>query len=157
MTLRILTFHNCTTLHQQEITFQKANCINCILHIKKENNVEPVKLTHWGRVMYICVNDLTIIGSDDGLSPGGRQAIIWTNAGILLIGPLRTNFSEISIKIHAFSFKNIHLKMASAKWRPFCLGLNVLTDWGLMSPAWNERAIFLLISYHYQNRLCHFP
>ena len=56
-------------------------------------------LTHWGRVMHICVNKLAIISSDDGLSPGRRQAIIWTNAGILLIGPSRTNFSEILIKI----------------------------------------------------------
>ena len=52
-------------------------------------------LTHWGRVTHICVVKLTIIGSDNGLSPGRRQAIIWTNAGILLIGPLGTNFSEI--------------------------------------------------------------
>ena len=43
-------------------------------------------LTHWGRVTHICVSKLTIIGSDNGLSPGRRQAIIWTNAGILLIG-----------------------------------------------------------------------
>ena len=56
-------------------------------------------LTHWGRVMHIWVNKLTIIGSDNGLSPGLRQAIIWTNAGILLIGPLGTNFSEILIEI----------------------------------------------------------
>ena len=34
-------------------------------------------------------------GSDNGLSPGRRQAIIWTNAGILLIGPLGTNINEI--------------------------------------------------------------
>ena len=52
-------------------------------------------LTHWGRVTHICVGNLTIIGSDNGLLPGWRQAIIWTNAGILLIGPLGTNFSEI--------------------------------------------------------------
>ena len=44
-------------------------------------------LTHWGRVTHICVSKLTIIGSDNGLSPDRRQAIIWTNAGILLIGP----------------------------------------------------------------------
>ena len=75
---------------------------------------------------HICVGNLTIIGSDNGLSPGRRQAIIWTNAGILLIGPLGTNFSEIVIEIHTFSFKKIHLKMSSGKWRPFCLGLNVL-------------------------------
>ena len=48
-------------------------------------------LTHWGRVTHICVSKLTIIGSDNGLAPWRRQAIIWTNAGILLIGPLGTN------------------------------------------------------------------
>ena len=75
---------------------------------------------------HICVGNLTIIGSDNGLSPGRRQAIIWTNAGILLIGPLGTNFSEILIEILTFSFKKMRLKMSSAKRRPFCLGLNVL-------------------------------
>ena len=66
-------------------------------------------LTHWGRVTHKCVSKLTIIGSDNDLSPGRRQAIIWTNAGILLIGPLGTNFSEILIEIYTFSFKKIHL------------------------------------------------
>ena len=75
---------------------------------------------------HICVSDLTIIGSDNVLSPGRRQAIIWTNAGILLIRTLGTNFSEILSKIHTFSFKKMHLKLSSVKWRPFCLGLNVL-------------------------------
>ena len=83
-------------------------------------------LTHWGRVTHICVGKRTIIGSDNGLSPGRRQAIIWTSAGILLIGPLGTNFSEISIKILAISFTKIRLQVSSAKWRPFCLGFNVL-------------------------------
>ena len=77
-------------------------------------------LTHWGRVT------LSILGSDNGLSPGRRQAIIRTNAGLLLIGTLGTNFSEIIGEIHTFSFKEMHLKMSSAKWRPFSLGLNVL-------------------------------
>ena len=75
---------------------------------------------------HICVGNLTIIGSDNGLSPGRRQAIIGTNVGILLTGPLGTNFSEILIGIQIFSFKKMPLKMSSAKWRPFCLGLNVL-------------------------------
>ena len=69
---------------------------------------------------------LTIIASDNGLSPGRRQAIIWNNAGILSIGLLGTNFSEILIKILTFSFKKMHLNVSSVKWRPFCLGLNVL-------------------------------
>ena len=72
------------------------------------------------------ISKLTIIGSDNGLSPDRRQAIILTNAGILLVGPLGTNFNEIVIEIDAFSFTKMHLKIASGKWRPFCLGLNVL-------------------------------
>ena len=86
---------------------------------------EHKPLTHWGRVTHICVSKLTIMGSDNGLSPGRRQSIIWTNAGILLIEPLRTNLGEILIKIHIFSFKKMHLK-TSGKWWPFCLCLNVL-------------------------------
>ena len=82
-------------------------------------------LTHWGRVTHICVSKLTIIGSDNGLSPGRRQAIIWTSDGILLVGHMGTNVNEILIKIHTFSFMKIHLKMSSGKWWPFCLGLNV--------------------------------
>ena len=83
-------------------------------------------LTHWGRVTHICVSKLTFIGSDNGLSPDRRQVIIWTNAGLLLIGPLGTNFSEILIEIVTFSFKKMRLKVSSAKRRPFSLGLNVL-------------------------------
>ena len=77
---------------------------------------------------HICVSRLTIIGSDNGLPPGRRQAIIWTNAGILLIGSLGTNFHGILIEILTFSFKNMHLTRSSAKWRPFCLGLKVLME-----------------------------
>ena len=93
----------------------RESCLQC-------DNCWP--LTHWGRVTHICVSKLPTIGSDNGLSPGRRQAIIWTNAGILLFGPLGSNFSEI--EIDTFSFKKMHLKLSSAKWRPFCLGLNVL-------------------------------
>ena len=63
--------------------------------------------------MHLCVNNETIIGSDNGLSPCRHQAIIRTNDGILLIGPLGTNFNEISIGIHTFSIKKINFKMSS--------------------------------------------
>ena len=86
-------------------------------------------LTHWGRVTHLCVGKQTIIGSDNGLSPEWRQAIILTNAGILLIGPLGTNFSEILIEIQTFSLKKICLKI-SAKYSSFRLGLNVLKSKG---------------------------
>ena len=91
--------------------------------------------THWGRVTHICVSKLTIIDSDNGLSHDRRQAIIWTNAGILLIAPMGTNFSEFLIEIHAFAFKKMHLKMSSGKWRPFCLGLNVLNQQSTIAKA----------------------
>ena len=99
-------------------------CYNTMIKLMLYGNI--LQLTRWSRVTHICINNLTIIDSDNGFSPGRRQAIIWTNAGILLIGPLGTNFIEILIGFQTFSFKKMHLKMSSAKWRPFCLGLNVL-------------------------------
>ena len=108
-----------------------------------------VCLTHWGRVTHIRVGKLTIIVSDNGLSPGRRQAIIWTNVGILLIRLLGTNFSEILIGIETFSFKKMYLKMSSAKWRPFCLGLNVLT----VSPDFGVNSNIML-SIQHRNYIC---
>ena len=84
-------------------------------------------ITHWRRVPHTCVTKSTTVGSDNGLAPTRRQAINWTNAGILLIGALGTKFDEILIESHTFSFKKMQLKM-SANWRSFCLGLSVLTD-----------------------------
>ena len=104
------------------IEFQNFITITCY----RKCFTERSQLTHWGRVMHVCVSNLTIIVSDNGLSPGRCQAIIWTNARMLLIGPLGTNLNEILLQIHIFSFKKIHFKMSSGKWRPFCLGLNVL-------------------------------
>ena len=66
-----------------------------------------LSLTHWGRVTHICVDSLTIIGWYNGLSSGRCQTIIWTNTGILLFGPLGTNFSEILIRIHKFAFEKM--------------------------------------------------
>ena len=64
-------------------------------------------------------NNFILIEISLKLSPGRRQAIIYTKDGILLIWPLGTNFSEILIEINIFSFKKMHLKMSSGKWRPF--------------------------------------
>ena len=62
--------------------------------------------------IYVSV-DLVSIGSDNGLLPFQRQATIRTNARLLSIGPLGTNFSEISIAIYMFS----SMKMSSGNWR----------------------------------------
>ena len=87
--------------------------------------LEFFHLTHGGQVMHLCIGNLTIIGSDNVFLPGWRQAIVWTNAGIWLIGSLGTNFSEILIKIQTPWFKKKRLKVSSAKGQPFCHGLNV--------------------------------
>ena len=68
--------------------------IKMTVEISRNLALLPI-LINWGWVMHICVSKLTIIGSDNGLAPDRRQAIIWINAGLLLIGSLGTNFSEI--------------------------------------------------------------
>ena len=105
--------------------------------------VRHLLLNHWGRATHICVDKLTTISSDNGLSPGRRQAIIWTVGGILLIGPLGTNFSEILIGIQTFSFKKMYLKIPSAKWRPSCFGLNVYRTF-----------FFILYPFRVNSRTC---
>ena len=112
--------------YRQITNFDLSNCLKFPpAHIRHS----PPSLTHWGRMTHICVNRLPIIGSDDGLAPGRHQAIIWTNAGILLIRTSGTHFSEILSKIHTSSLKKMHLKMSSAKWRHLCPGVNVLIQW----------------------------
>ena len=94
--------------------------------------IKPVMWYYKGKWQYLNSlrpsSKLTIIGSDNSLSPGRRQAIIWTNDGILLIGALGTNFSEILIEVQIFSFWKNRLKVSSVKWRAFCVGLNELTN-----------------------------
>ena len=97
------------------------------LKITKLQHFVPgaIPSTHWGRVMYICICNLTIIGSDNGLSPGRRKAIIWTNVGILIIGSLGTHFSEILIEIHRFYSRKCiwicRLRMAAIFSQPRCV------------------------------------
>ena len=97
-----------------------------IVYISHKNEFHGNPITHWSRVTHICINKLIIIGSNNGLSPVQHRAIIWTNAGLLLNGHTGTISSDISIEIHIFSFKKIHFKMSSGKWRPCWLGLSVL-------------------------------
>ena len=90
-------------------------------------------LTHWGRVAHICVGNLIIIGPDNGLSHGRRQAIIWTNAGIFLIGHRGTNLWKINWYLYSFiqenSFENVVCEMASMLYRPQCVkNVHIRTD-----------------------------
>ena len=90
-----------------------------------------VLLTQWGRVTHICISKLNIIGSDNGLSPGRRQAIIWTNAGILLIRPLGINKLQwnLYISIQENALENIVWKMAAILSRPQCVKTMITYTW----------------------------
>ena len=108
------------------------------------------KLTHWGRVTHICVGNLTIIGSDNGLSPGGQQAIIWDNAGILLTGPLEINFNEIlienqSIFIQENQFENVVQKAILSQ--PQCQGWGTRTQYSYSQYSSTEFIVLVLYSY----------
>ena len=97
-------------------------------------------LTHWGRVTHICVNTLTIIGSDNDLSPRRRQAIVKTNDRILLIRAPRTSFSEILIHIHTISRKCIwkcRLDNGGHISRPQCVKKPVASLDHYRINAWN--------------------
>ena len=78
-------------------------------------------LTHWTRVTSV---NYAIIGSDNGLSPVRRHAIICTKASLLLIWHLGTNINWILIEIGEiwiFSLNEIHFIMPSVKVRHFLL------------------------------------
>ena len=116
-----------------------------------------LKLLNWQGMMVMTLFVLLSLGGASGfsfmwaicvaifpvyLTDWGWVTHIWTNAGILLIGPLGTNFSEISIGIQTFSVTKMHLKMSSAKWRPISLYLSVLTQYG-----WNKITAILKIPF----------
>ena len=96
------------------------------IHINSNSNKFIIEnsLTYWGRVTHIWWS----------------QAIIWTNAGILLIGPLRTNFSEVLIEIYTFSFKRVHLKRSHGKLRAF-VSLSMSQDITTSGLPWHEQNI----------------
>ena len=109
--------YNGTQLHMENIyPFYFEMVINVSLSKcdSKSLMLQPSRgkrycLTHWGRVTHIYFSKLSINGSDNGLAPGWRQAIIWTNAGILFIWILGTSFNEMLIEIHTLSVKKMNL------------------------------------------------
>ena len=76
----------------------------------------------------------TIIGLENGLSPRRHQAIIWTNAGVLIIGPFGTKFQwNIYRNVYIFwqydVFENVVWKMAAILSRTQCVKSFSIT-WG---------------------------
>ena len=92
-------------------------------------NMRQVNTWSWAKADPALWRIYTALAEDEimRLSLVRREAIIWTSTGLLWIRPWRTYYHEILVEIQKFSFKKMHLKISSAKWRSFCLSLNALT------------------------------
>ena len=96
----------------------------CILLWTTDSSVAKISHVHsLRRSDDICLSKLTIIGSDNGLSPARRQAIIWTNAGILLTESIGTKFNVVDsyIFIQENPVKDIAWEMSAILSRPQCV------------------------------------
>ena len=77
-----------------------------------------LSLTHWGRVTHICVDNLSIIGSDNG-----SNIVNWT-----LRNNLHGNLNQNScVFIHENAFENVVWKMVAILSRPQCVNVCVLS------------------------------
>ena len=79
---------------------------------------------------HICISKVTVIGPDIGLSPERRQAILWTNAGILFIGTLGTKI-QWNLKQNSYifilenAFENVICEIAGILSRSQCVNLSI--------------------------------
>ena len=104
--------------------------------------------SHWSNcinssppsAVYMSMNWVSIV-SGNGLLPVRRQAITWTNAGLLSNRHMGTNFSEIWIRILSFSFKKIH----TPEWRPFCPGGDELKDMPIHLPLASSSFLMVMM------------
>ena len=82
-------------------------------------------ISHWGRVTHICIDKLTIIGSDNGLSPTWTAPShylnqCWNIVNWTLGNKIQLNFNwNSNIFIQENAYENVVCEMAS-----ICLGLN---------------------------------
>ena len=120
--------HFQTIILLQQIAIQKWKYVSSALSIERIQHRSILLLTLWGRVTHICVSKQAIIGSENGLSPGRCQVIIWTCAGLLVIwtfgNKLQWNLNKnLYIFIQENAFENVVWKMAAILSRPQCVEL----------------------------------
>ena len=83
-------------------------------------------LTHWGRVTHICISKITIIGSDNGLSPWTAPSHYlnqcWNIVNWTLGNKLQWNLNRnLYIFIQENPLENVVWKMAAILSRPQCV------------------------------------
>ena len=89
---------------------------------------------------HICVGELTIIGSDNDLSPGRRQADqCWNIINWTLGNKLQWNFNRNSnIFIYENALENVVCEMASILPRPQCVKLYVFRFLACDGNTWGD-------------------
>ena len=121
-------------LHDSLITLLAGSCVVLIAK-KPPDEIPPADIIRpWHRSI--------MSGSSLFNSSGPSDTYASADAGTLLLGTIRTKISEILTKIKMFSFKKMHYKLSSAKWRPFCRGLSVLLQWG-----WDKIAVSFQLTF----------
>ena len=70
---------------------------------KPDRSFTPARVTYQSLVTHICVKNKPIIGWDNGMSPVCYQAIVWTNAGWLIVGPME--FAELCKQYFVYIFR----------------------------------------------------
>ena len=104
---------------------------------------------------HICVSYLNITGSNNGLSPDWRQAIIWINDRKLLIGPISTSFCGLLVEINIFSFKKTHLNiiclMSAILSRPQYV--NSPSCWASLTCLLSHSYLLALMYFHWSFRI----
>ena len=83
-------------------------------------------LINWGRVTHICVSKINHHWSREWFVAWSAPSHYLNQCWIIVHWNLKNKLQWNLNKICTFTFKKMHLKMSSVKWRPFCLGLNML-------------------------------
>ena len=115
-------------------------------------------LTHWGRVTHICVGNLTIIGSDSGLSAPSHylnqcwNIVNWTPRNKLQWNVYRNSY----IFIQENPFENVVWKMVAILSRPQCVNSLATGDGFQHHESWSilvqVMALCLMAPSHYLNQ-----
>ena len=126
--MKLLIFCRATCVSKSKI-FQEMYkiLIESMKKALRNTNCTKHDLTHWGRVTHICVGKLTIIGSDNDLSPSQAAPShylnqCWNIVNLTLGNKLQWNFNRNwNILIPENAFEYIVCEMASILSRPQCV------------------------------------
>ena len=127
----ITQFLTCFDIYQVPSRYWTRNIIWKTAHVALSSKNTGIPIPPFN-CKHLCVRTSNINSSrprDAYMLPWNKQYLVQisrTTASLLLIEHLGINFNEVLIKHLTFQMEEIHWKMSSRNWWPFCLGFNVL-------------------------------